>query len=82
MLHSWITDSNFRVGMKNYLNKYAYANAQTDALWEELGAASGMPVKSVMSGWTSKMGFPVITAKVKNWDDTGLTISLSPEWPN
>ena len=49
----------------------------TEQLWEELGAASGKPVNSVMSGWTSRMGFPMISADVISWDNNGLKIKLS-----
>ena len=55
MLYHWIGDASFRKGMHNYLTKFSYNNALTEDLWEALGAASGLPVADVMSGWTGQM---------------------------
>ena len=55
MLYHWIGDTSFRKGMHNYLTKFSYNNALTEDLWEALGAASGLPVADVMSGWTGQM---------------------------
>ena len=51
--------------MNQYLNKFAYKNAATEDLWESLSAASGKPVDMVMSTWTKKMGYPVLTVTAK-----------------
>ena len=56
----WIGETAFRKGLHNYLTKFSYKNALTEDLWEELGNESGLPVRDVMTGWTSKMGFPLI----------------------
>ena len=77
MLHNWISDACFRIGMENYLNKFAYANAQTEDLWEALGNAAGKPVAAVMDKWTSQVGYPVVAVKVLNRSDTTITLSLS-----
>ncbi len=60
MLHDFIGNDAFRKGMKAYLEKYSYKNAETEDLWAALGKASGKPVGEVMTTWTSQMGFPVI----------------------
>ena len=77
MLQLWIGEENFRNGLQQYLTKYAYSNALTEDLWEELGKASGFPVQDVMSCWTSKMGFPLITADIVSWENSKLTVKLS-----
>ena len=51
--------------MNQYLNKFAYKNAAIEDLWESLSAASGKPVDMVMSTWTKKMGYPVLTVTAK-----------------
>jgi len=79
MLYHWIGDSNFRKGMHNYLKKFSYNNALTEDLWAELGAASGLPVGEVMSGWTSQMGFPLVSADVVSWDENQLKVKLSQQ---
>ncbi len=60
MLYDWIGKDAFRKGMKAYLEKYSYQNAETGDLWKSLEEASGKPVGKVMSTWTSQMGFPVL----------------------
>ena len=79
MLHNWIGDAAFRQGMEKYLNKFAYNNALTEDLWAELGAASGKPVNDVMSGWTSRMGFPMVTVTVVDWSNNKLKVKLSQQ---
>ena len=76
MVHSWISDQHFRSGMKNYLEKYSYSNAQTESLWQELGAVSGLPVESVMAGWTKQIGFPLIQVRIQSWSGNSCKLSL------
>jgi len=77
MLYEWIGDAAFRKGMKQYLTKFSYKNAFTEDLWESLSEASGLPVGDVMAGWTGRLGFPLVSAKVKSWDDNSLVVTLS-----
>ncbi|KAK2727021.1 puromycin-sensitive aminopeptidase-like [Artemia franciscana] len=65
MIHNFIGDEFFRNGMNMYLRKFAYKNSKTEDLWEALGEASSLPVKSVMSTWTRQMGFPLISVSIK-----------------
>ncbi|XP_065349248.1 puromycin-sensitive aminopeptidase isoform X1 [Cloeon dipterum] len=65
MLHKFIGDEAFRKGMKSYLTKHEYGNAETEDLWAALQDSSEKPVKEVMSTWTNKMGFPLITVSSK-----------------
>ncbi|KAJ3367635.1 Aminopeptidase 2 mitochondrial [Allomyces arbusculus] len=60
MLTQWLGLDVFFKGIRAYLKKYAYANATTDNLWDALAEASGQDVRSFMSVWTSKTGFPVL----------------------
>ncbi|XP_054706486.1 uncharacterized protein LOC129216302 [Uloborus diversus] len=52
----------FRKGLSNYLKKYAFKNAETKDLWEELSNASRMDVNitEMMNTWTLQMGFPYV----------------------
>ena len=54
----------FKTGLHNYLTKFAYKNTFTEDLWDALEAASGKPVREVMSTWTSQMGFPVLKVSI------------------
>jgi len=60
MLHNYIGDEAFRVGLHNYLEKFKYKNALTEDLWEALSAASGKPVNDLMELWTKQTGYPYI----------------------
>lgn len=60
MLKSFIGSQHFTAGMRSYLQKYAYGNAQTDELWESMSEVSGVNIKEVMDTWTLQMGLPVV----------------------
>lgn len=62
MLYDYIGDESFRKGLNHYLNKHKYSNASTSDLWASLEFISKKPVTKMMSGWTSRPGFPYIKA--------------------
>jgi aminopeptidase N len=62
MLEATIGAEPFRAGIRNYMKKYAYANTVTSQLWDELAATSGAPVASIMNGFTTQGGVPMIRA--------------------
>ncbi|CCF58309.1 hypothetical protein KAFR_0E01550 [Kazachstania africana CBS 2517] len=63
MISKWLGEDVFIKGISNYLNKFKFGNAKTEDLWDALSEASGKDVTKVMSIWTKKVGFPVITVK-------------------
>lgn len=73
MLHNYIGDDAFRVGMHNYLEKFKYKNAVTEDLWEALSAASGKPVNELMTLWVKQTGYPAITVS-KSVNANGETV--------
>lgn len=76
MLYTYIGDDNFRIGMKDYLNKFAYKNAATEDLWDSLEAASSKPVRKLMSGWTAQKGFPWLSVGfAQDGDKVKLTLT-------
>ncbi|KAF6769526.1 Glutamyl aminopeptidase, partial [Paragonimus kellicotti] len=60
MLHAYLGDQAFRVGLCAYLAKHAYGNACTEDLWDALASASGLAVAEIMRPWTRTAGFPVV----------------------
>ncbi len=74
MLENFIGDDNFRKGLHSYLKKHEYANATTEDLWNSLGSISRQPVRQMMNTWVRQIGYPVITATVK---DSKLRLSQS-----
>ena len=60
MLEQYLGATTFRDGIRDYLNRHAYANAVTNDLWTALEAASGQPVGEVMDTWILQGGFPLV----------------------
>lgn len=60
MLASFLGEEVFRDGLRFYLQKHAYQNAQTEDLWKALEQISKKPVGKIMSNWTQKPGYPVL----------------------
>ncbi|KAI5481721.1 hypothetical protein MNV49_002947 [Pseudohyphozyma bogoriensis] len=45
----------------NYLKKHLYGSATSNDLWSAMSEVSGQDVGSLMSSWTTQVGFPVVT---------------------
>ncbi|EDX14831.1 aminopeptidase Ey [Drosophila simulans] len=84
MMHLFLGEEAFRNGLKSYLNRYAYQNAEQDNLWESLTQAAhkigSLPkdydIKTIMDSWTLQTGYPVINV---TRDYTSRTANLSQE---
>ncbi|EFA77142.1 membrane aminopeptidase [Heterostelium album PN500] len=52
----------FQIGIRNYLNKHQYSNAETADLWQELTKASNptIQVDEIMKNWVTAPGLPYI----------------------
>lgn len=66
MLESFVTEKNFRAGLRIYLKKFAYKNAKGDDLWNEIGKEAKMPVRTMINSWIKQIGFPLVDAKRQN----------------
>jgi aminopeptidase N len=64
MLNKYLGADVFRDGLRLYLKKHSYKNAETDDLWKALEEVSKIDVKEFMHAWTSKPGFPILEVKV------------------
>lgn len=62
MLERYVGEKNFRAGLKQYLKKYSYANAEGRDLWDAIGKASRLPVRAMIDTWIRQTGFPVVDA--------------------
>src|SRR5437016_9228730 len=47
----------FRDGVREYLRRHAYANAETGDLWAALGRAANQPIPAVMDAWIFQPGY-------------------------
>jgi puromycin-sensitive aminopeptidase len=64
MLEQHIGPDLFRNGVRDYLRRHAYGNADTNDLWVALGDAATFSVPAMMTGWIFQPGYPVITAEL------------------
>lgn len=61
MIQHYIGDDDFKKGLQRYFATYAYQNTVGDNLWDELSAASGKQITSIMNTWITQPGYPVVT---------------------
>ncbi len=61
MLEQFLGTPVFREGIRRYLRKHAYANAETHDLWAALADASGQSVGDIMHEWVFSPGYPLLT---------------------
>ena len=60
LVYNLIGKNAFRNGLRAYLKRHAYGNAETHDLWQAWSDASGIDVGKFMKVWTEKPGFPVV----------------------
>ncbi len=61
MVERWMGEETFQAGMRAYLTKHRFGNADAADLWNALGEASGKDVESVLKTFTEQSGFPLIS---------------------
>jgi puromycin-sensitive aminopeptidase len=66
MLAEYLGEKDFRNGLRHYLKKHSYKNTKTFHLWESFEEISKKPIAKIMKNWTSRPGYPVIKAKIRN----------------
>ena len=72
MLEQHIGESTFQKGVREYLRRHAYSNAETHDLWKALGDVAGQKVPDIMHGWVFQPGHPLIDVRR---DPSGLHVS-------
>ena len=64
MLEQYLGPAVFRDGVREYLRRHAYANADTGDLWAALGRAA--PADPRGDGrWIFKPGYPLVSARLE-----------------
>jgi puromycin-sensitive aminopeptidase len=61
MLEQYLGDEAFRDGIRLYLKRHAYGNAETTDLWDALEDSTKQPVRALMDKWIFQAGFPLIS---------------------
>lgn len=64
MMQTWIGDTAFRAGLKDYFTTHQYGNTVGDDLWRALSNASRKDVAKLMHTWITQSGYPVIHASL------------------
>src|SRR2546429_324750 len=65
MLEQYLGAEVFRDGVRDYLRRHAYGNAETGDLWAALGRAARQPIPEVMDGWIFKPGYPLVSVRLE-----------------
>ena len=60
MVQKYIGTEAFQAGLKSYFTKFAYANTESNDLWDELAASSKKDITEFMNTWISQPGYPVV----------------------
>jgi alanyl aminopeptidase len=64
MVERWLGEETFQKGMRLYIKRHRFANAEANDLWGALGEASGQNVQAVLDSFTSQSGYPLISVEV------------------
>lgn len=78
MIEAYVGEEAFRDGVRRYMKKHKYGNAETDDLWREVEASSKAPVTEIAHDFTTQAGVPLIivddAACDKETQETHLTL--------
>lgn len=72
MLVRYIGEDDFRAGLKNYFETYAYKNTESIDLWNCLSHTSGRDLIKFMDSWLKQSGFPIVHLSL---NDNELTLT-------
>ncbi len=61
MLEQYLGADAFRNGIRLYLRRHGYANAETTDLWDALEESTRQPVRALMDTWIFQAGYPLIS---------------------
>jgi puromycin-sensitive aminopeptidase len=76
MLEQYLGVERFREGVSHYLRTHAYANTETNDLWDAIEETSGAPVRRMMDSWIWQPGYPEVGAAAVDTPD-GPVVRLS-----
>jgi puromycin-sensitive aminopeptidase len=63
MLEQYLGDNAFRDGIRLYLHRHQYANAETTDLWDALEESTHQPARALMDSWIFQAGYPLLSVK-------------------
>ena len=74
MLEQYLGAEKFRDGIRLYLKKHAYGNAETTDLWDALEESTKQPVRGLMDSWIFQPGYPLVSV-----ERAGQTVRLAQQ---
>jgi aminopeptidase N len=77
MIEVTVGEAGFRDGIRRYIKKYAYGNAITDQLWDEISRATGQPITEIAHDFTLQPGVPLVTVGTPGCNGSDSTIPLT-----
>jgi puromycin-sensitive aminopeptidase len=63
MLEQYLGGEAFRDGIRLYLRRHQYGNAETTDLWGALEDSTKQPVRALMDTWIFQAGYPLISVR-------------------
>jgi puromycin-sensitive aminopeptidase len=60
MLEQYLGGEAFRDGIRLYLRRHAYGNAETTDLWDALEDSTKQPARALMDTWIFQPGYPLV----------------------
>jgi puromycin-sensitive aminopeptidase len=63
MLEQYLGADKFRDGIRLYLRRHEYANAETTDLWDALEESTHEPARALMDSWIFQAGYPLISVE-------------------
>jgi len=72
MLESYTGEDAFRDGIRAYVKKYAFANAEAEDFWSTMAAVTKQPIDRIMPSFVMQAGAPLVRASVRCENDATL----------
>jgi aminopeptidase N/puromycin-sensitive aminopeptidase len=72
MLESYTGEEAFREGIRAYVKKYSFANAQAEDFWSSMTATTKMPIDRIMPTFVTQAGAPLVSASAHCQDGSTL----------
>ena len=63
MLEQYLGADKFRDGIRVYLRRHEYANAETTDLWDAVEESTKEPARALMDSWIFQAGYPLISVE-------------------
>ena len=65
MIQGHIGPERYRQGVRTYLERHAYACAESHHLWEAFEDATAIPITAMVQSWIGQPGYPLLNARRK-----------------